>query len=307
MSTTSLKRKHRYGFTLLEWSAATARTRVEYVCTRLVVRRPHGSPAPRITPGHTVGPPWPHRQMRTGGPGNGPRLWSPADTRARALKGPANCGASPRIPTNPVRSVTAPRWNWWGIDAAVRQGARQDAARPGASEAQTRAADLEHLAAEALARVRAEQKCIKHPRPAPIPAAGATTVGGQKPRSHGAATVAAPCERNRSTTMPVSPVARAGTPKMVGASIANVILARTSNPKELPDLTTLVCEQTTTCLTTAGDQGTAIHGAAVPHHPASHAGWQPGKIKPRLSRRRARASRRWQGSPSRCGGCSAGW
>ncbi len=39
--------------------------------------------------------------------------------------------------------------------------------------------------------------------------------------------------------------------------------------------------------------------------PASHAGRRPGKVTARPSRTRARASRRWRGSPSRCGGCSA--
>ncbi len=44
-------------------------------------------------------------------------------------------------------------------------------------------------------------------------AASQFSVGGHKPRSHGAATVAAPCERNRSTTMPGPPVSRAGAPE----------------------------------------------------------------------------------------------
>ncbi|WP_422934207.1 hypothetical protein [Sinomonas sp. P47F7] len=114
--------------------------------------------------------------------------------------------------------MTARRRKWWGIDAAVRQRSTQAAARGGHPGRRSSAGDLERLAAEALARVRAGQKCIKHPRPAPIPAAGAMTIlafvliwdgfaeeaaawpraasrfalCGQKRRSHGAATVAAP-------------------------------------------------------------------------------------------------------------------
>lgn len=56
---------------------------------------------------------------------------------------------------------------------------------------------------------------------------------GQKPKSHGAATVAAPCERNCVTTMPVSLFARMGAQRMVGASIVTVILAHSLQPQEL--------------------------------------------------------------------------
>ncbi|WP_422933317.1 ParB N-terminal domain-containing protein [Sinomonas sp. P47F7] len=62
------------------------------------------------------------------------------------------------------------------VPAMVRGLAAQDAARLRASEPQARAADLEHLAAEALARVRAGQKRTAHPRPAAAPGAGVMTV-----------------------------------------------------------------------------------------------------------------------------------
>lgn len=62
------------------------------------------------------------------------------------------------------------------VPTAVRERAAQDAARLRASQAQTRAADLEHLAAEALARVRAGQKRPRQPRTAPTPAKGVMTV-----------------------------------------------------------------------------------------------------------------------------------
>ncbi|MCH6470781.1 ParB N-terminal domain-containing protein [Sinomonas terrae] len=62
------------------------------------------------------------------------------------------------------------------VPMGMRERAKQDAARLRASQAQTRAGDLERLAAEALARVRAGQKRPRHPRPAPTPAAGVMTV-----------------------------------------------------------------------------------------------------------------------------------
>ena len=60
----------------------------------------------------------------------------------------------------------------------VRARAAQDATALRAAEAQTRAAELERLAADALARVRGDMKHSKHPRPAAVPAApvGAMTV-----------------------------------------------------------------------------------------------------------------------------------
>ena len=62
------------------------------------------------------------------------------------------------------------------VPSEVRERAVQDAARVRASQAQIRAADLERLAAEALARVRAWQKRAKQPRAAATPGAGVMTV-----------------------------------------------------------------------------------------------------------------------------------
>lgn len=62
------------------------------------------------------------------------------------------------------------------VGTAARERAAESAARLRASEAQTRASDLEHLAAEALARIRAGQKRSTHPRPAATPSSGVMTV-----------------------------------------------------------------------------------------------------------------------------------
>jgi len=58
----------------------------------------------------------------------------------------------------------------------VRQRAARDAAELRAVEAQTRAAELERLAADALARVRGDKKRGKRARPAAVPAAPAAVM-----------------------------------------------------------------------------------------------------------------------------------
>ena len=64
------------------------------------------------------------------------------------------------------------------LAAAVRARATQDAASLRAAQAQTRSAELEHLAAEALARVRGDKKPGRRTRPAvaPVTPAGIMTV-----------------------------------------------------------------------------------------------------------------------------------
>ncbi len=80
-----------------------------------------------------------------------------------------------------------------------------------------------------------------------------------------------------------------------------------------PKMGTLIGGQTTTCSTTTGDHGITLHSVSRPTspltppnairaHPASHAGRQTGKIT-----RSSRTCAPWPCSPSRCGGCSAGW
>lgn len=59
------------------------------------------------------------------------------------------------------------------ISDDVRARAARDAAELRTAQAQTRAAELERLAAEALARLRGDKKRGKHPRPAATPAAPA--------------------------------------------------------------------------------------------------------------------------------------
>ncbi len=190
------------------------------------VRRPQSSAALRITPGQTVGPPWPHRQGRTG--------------RPPKLAGPNSCTSLEHL----------------AVEALVRTDTRSGGDdRPGVG-AGTRSPTLRRRASW-------------------------LAVGGHKPRSHGAATVAAP----------LAAIARETVALLYAASAASSV--PTSPPHAR--------------LTREPSRSAPLSFHCVLYHPASHVRRQPGKITARPSRRRARASRRWPGSPSRCGGCSAGW
>jgi hypothetical protein len=219
----------------------------------------------RAVPGNPVPGPT-HTAAGRGVPlrlGNRPHSGSAAATRPRAWKASANCGASPRIPTTPLRSVRARR-SWWGDRCGA--GTCWAGRRPPAG---IRGADPQpawNISPPKHSRVRARTETWQSPGPhidvcsagdgvlafvltcdelatLRLRAESRFAVGGHKPRSHGPATVAAPCDpiAARGRPCPARSRSRSGNgrrlhrPRHARLDLQPQELARSDRPRQRTD------------------------------------------------------------------------
>ena len=195
MIATNRKQKDRHGFPRLGWAPATVRTGVEYLCARLIEASSKASTfeAPRRGSHARALPDIPGTSRLTvlcavlGDPE--PGLRQTAGERVvlpRSIIGElpselvdddallAEDAARRREASELVGTGDYPRSDG-GATVAPPSGAQDG---PCCGHPRRRPpSGLEHLAAKALARVRAGQERLKHPHPARTPAAVARTIG----------------------------------------------------------------------------------------------------------------------------------